>query len=69
MEKISQNFHTNLDENLSNAKLKNTIPTNLDEVALLSPACASLDQFNSYAQRGDKFKECIARLNLNCDLN
>ena len=69
VEKISQNFHTNLDENLSNAKLKNPIPTNLDEVALLSPACASLDQFNSYAQRGDKFKEYIARLNLNCDLN
>ncbi len=64
VEKISQNFHANLDENLSNAKLKNPIPTNLDEVALLSPACASLDQFNSYAQRGDKFKECIAKLNL-----
>ena len=47
VEKISQNFHTNL-----------------DEVALLSPACASLDQFKSYAQRGDKFKECIAKLNL-----
>ena len=56
---LTQNLDTNLD-----AKLKNPIPTNLDEVALLSPACASLDQFNSYAQRGDKFKECIAKLNL-----
>lgn len=64
VEKISQNFHANLDENLSNAKLKNPITINLDEVALLSPACASLDQFKSYAQRGDKFKECIAKLNL-----
>lgn len=35
---------------------------NLSEVALLSPAAASLDQFSSYAQRGDKFKEFIRNL-------
>ncbi len=29
------------------------------EVALLSPAAASLDQFTSYAQRGDMFKELV----------
>lgn len=33
-----------------------------DEVALLSPACASLDQFSSYAQRGDIFIETIQNL-------
>ncbi len=30
-----------------------------NEVALLSPACASFDQFNSYKHRGDEFKKCI----------
>lgn len=33
-----------------------------DEVALLSPACASLDQFTSYAQRGELFKKYVAEI-------
>lgn len=33
-----------------------------NEVGLLSPACASLDQFSSYAQRGDDFKKFISEL-------
>lgn len=33
-----------------------------NEIALLSPAAASLDQFKSYAERGDKFKEFIKAL-------
>lgn len=33
-----------------------------DEVGLLSPAAASLDEFSSYAQRGNEFKEAVLNL-------
>jgi len=33
-----------------------------DELALLSPAASSLDEFTSYAQRGDEFKEAVRKL-------
>ena len=33
-----------------------------DEVALLSPAASSLDEFSSYAQRGNEFKEAIKEI-------
>ena len=32
------------------------------DVILLSPACASWDQFESFEKRGDKFKEVINSL-------
>lgn len=33
-----------------------------DEVGLLSPAAASLDEYSSYAQRGNEFKEAIKKI-------
>ena len=46
-----ENAVKSIDKNLKNG-----------EVALLSPACASLDQFSSYKERGEKFKEFVLRL-------
>ncbi|MEJ2414570.1 MAG: UDP-N-acetylmuramoyl-L-alanine--D-glutamate ligase, partial [Sulfurimonas sp.] len=42
----------------------NVIDQNLqaDQVALLSPAAASLDEFQSYAHRGNLFKESVNSL-------
>ena len=32
------------------------------ETVLLSPACASFDMFDNYAQRGDRFRQAVENL-------
>jgi len=46
--------------NLQDAIVQISAVLQKDEVALLSPAAASLDEFSSYAQRGDEFKEAVS---------
>ena len=48
--------------NLSDAIREIHLQLQTDEVALLSPAAASLDEFSSYAQRGNEFKEAVLEL-------
>ncbi|MDQ7045499.1 MAG: UDP-N-acetylmuramoyl-L-alanine--D-glutamate ligase [Sulfurimonas sp.] len=49
-------------KNLADAIEKIDTNLELDEVALLSPAASSLDEFSSYAQRGNEFKDAVASL-------
>ena len=49
-------------KNLGDAIQKIDSRLNSDEIALLSPAASSLDEFSSYAQRGDEFKNAVRAL-------
>lgn len=47
---------------LEEAVEKALISAKADETVLFSPACASFDMFDSYVQRGDRFREIVERL-------
>ncbi len=49
-------------KNLQNAIMKIDRHLKKDEIALLSPAASSLDEFSSYAQRGNEFKAAVHKL-------
>ena len=38
--------------------------TDPGEVLMLSPACASMDMFKDYIERGNKFKELVKSFNI-----
>lgn len=49
-------------DTLDNAVIKIDTLLDTNSVAMLSPAAASLDQFSSYKERGEKFKLYVSRL-------
>lgn len=49
-------------KNLADAVKEINTHLQKDEVGLLSPAAASLDEFSSYAQRGNEFKQAVQEL-------
>ncbi len=49
-------------KNLADAVVQINKNLKKDEVALLSPAASSLDEFSSYAQRGDEFKMAVNQI-------
>ena len=59
--KISNFFTLFIYKNFKDAVTKSIELSKLKDNILLSPACASFDQFNSYQERGDYFKQIILR--------
>jgi UDP-N-acetylmuramoylalanine--D-glutamate ligase len=49
-------------ESMDEAVQKAARAANVGDTVLLSPACASLDMFRDYAERGDKFAAAVCKL-------
>ncbi|NOR57388.1 MAG: UDP-N-acetylmuramoyl-L-alanine--D-glutamate ligase [Sulfurimonas sp.] len=64
LSRLAKEYKINFELCLNLADAISKIDKNLqeNEVALLSPAAASLDEFTSYAQRGNEFKEAVANI-------
>ena len=56
---IKKYFNVLVYKNFHNAVIESIKLSKRNDNVLLSPACASYDQFKSYRHRGQKFKEII----------
>ena len=54
---ITLSFKKHKNFNIKESEIDKNLKQN--EIALLSPACASLDQFKNYKKRGKEFKNLI----------
>jgi UDP-N-acetylmuramoylalanine--D-glutamate ligase len=64
LSKLAQQYSVEFEKciNLVDAVSKIDSSLKADEIALLSPAAASLDEYRSYAHRGEEFKESVGKL-------
>jgi UDP-N-acetylmuramoylalanine--D-glutamate ligase len=64
LSQFAKDSHLMFEESLNLKDAVKRISSSLkdDEVALLSPAASSLDEYSSYAERGDEFKKSVKEL-------
>jgi len=61
LEKLANKYDVNCEnmQNMQNAVIKIDKTLQKNEIAILSPSCASFDQFDSYKHRGEIFKSLV----------
>jgi UDP-N-acetylmuramoylalanine--D-glutamate ligase len=60
--KYYKNVPGEIAKSMDDAVRKAVKASSIDDVILLSPACASFDMFTNFEERGEKFKEAVLKL-------
>ncbi|WP_245929364.1 UDP-N-acetylmuramoyl-L-alanine--D-glutamate ligase [Agarilytica rhodophyticola] len=65
-ETVGKDINAIFASDMNDAVQKAATNAGLDDLVLLSPACASFDMFNSFEERGDVFSDCVHTLTERC---